>query len=129
MVPFLNSNMEKERLSTGKSKLDKFSHITSASTQAGGAVLAARWGLLKCSALYQPVSSPRRRTARLESLGWDERVQLSLLEMRRSGTRRGLRVPCGCPGSPASLPSAFVSAAPAGREQETGGGREARQEE
>lgn len=26
MVPFLNCNTEKERVSTGKSKLDKFSH-------------------------------------------------------------------------------------------------------
>lgn len=35
----------------------------------------------------------------------------------------------GAQGSPTSLPAAFVSAALAGQEQETGGGREARQEE
>lgn len=45
------------------------------------------------------------------------------------GRGEGSGLPFGCPDSPASLPAAFVSAAPAGREQETGGGREARQEE
>lgn len=56
--------------------------------------------------------------------GWGGMSRLSSLCWRRGAVGRGEGS-----GLPPSLPSAFVSAAPAGREQETGGGREARQEE
>lgn len=81
-------------------------------------------GLLTCFALYQPVSFPKMRTPPLEWLGRDEQVRLSLLEFGE-GQRDEARAR-GCPrlpGSPASLPSAFVSQPrPAGsRKQEEGG--------
>jgi len=57
------------------------------------------------------------------------RVLFALDRWGGAGRGGGSGPPFPCLGSPASLPAAFVSAAPAGREQETGGGREARQEE
>lgn len=125
MVPFLISNVEKRRVSTGKTKLYKFTHPPPPSTQAGGAELAARWGLPKCFALYQPVSFPKRRTPPLESPGWDAQVQLSLLEARRSGTRRGLGAALRLPGQPRVAASRLCLGSPgrpgAGNRRRAGG--------
>lgn len=72
-----------------------------------------------------PVSFPKRRTPSLESPGWDERVQFSLLEARRSGMRRGLGAAFWLPGQPRVAASRLCLGSPgrsgAGNRRRAGG--------
>lgn len=128
MVLFLNSGMENRGVSTGKSKLYKRSHSPCLHT---GGRRRPRWGCPKALLCISPCLLPQKAVATrgIMELGCTGRVLFALGRRGGAGGGGGSGLPFSCPGSPTSLPAAFVSAALAGQEQETGGGREARQEE